>query len=249
MENEALLKQLLEVFFQINTEPSDEQFHDLARSLGMDPPTLEAISYKMNAESEGPGMLTSGTEAEDVLDGDYDSNTTSPDDLMLNDGVPGGDDADTNQDVLFTDGVGPEDTGVDVSNDQAALNTDGAPGMKIAALARLRATAVQAAKDHGDLAMTKASHLSKSKYTLAQLAQEDAMQGGTVYALKLVVPGPSEPKFIFAWSYGTGAAGSMKTGDKARFRNARVTVEGRYTIKNGKVSGDMEGARSVYVFK
>lgn len=143
MENEGLLKQLLEIFFQCNPEPSDEQFHDLARSLGMDPPTLEAISYKMNAEAEGAeaGLLLGASEAEDVLDGDYDADTTSPDLLMLNDGEPAGTADDGNQDALRSDGVGPNDFGVDVDGEQSVLHDDGAPGLKIAALARLRRTA------------------------------------------------------------------------------------------------------------
>lgn len=145
MANEQTLKELLGVFFKCNPSPSDEEFHNLARSLGMDPPTLEAISYQMNAESEGAdaeaGLLLAETEAEDVLDGDYDPDTTSPNNLALNDGEPVSLGDDSNQGAMNYDGVGPEDYGVDVSGEQDVLHDDGAPSLKISAATRLRLTA------------------------------------------------------------------------------------------------------------
>src|SRR6185437_13042918 len=44
------LRQLLVLFLQVNCEPSDDQFHALAHSLGCDKETLESIAYEMLGE-------------------------------------------------------------------------------------------------------------------------------------------------------------------------------------------------------
>ncbi len=41
------MRQEIERFLATNPEPSDEQFHEFARSLGYDPETLESVAYEM----------------------------------------------------------------------------------------------------------------------------------------------------------------------------------------------------------
>lgn len=156
MDKEHLMQALIEAFLAINPDPPDEQFHMLARSIGMDPPALEAVAYKMLAEEDAAGgemalstaaslaklcasfVATAASEEEDVLDGEYDPDTTTPDDLLLNDGEPvGSGDDDANQDALYTDGAGAEDFGIDVEGDQSVLYDDGAPAMQLQAGVRL----------------------------------------------------------------------------------------------------------------
>jgi len=50
--NEQELQQLLVVYLRINNSPTDEQFHNLADAVGTDKETLEAIAYKMLAETD-----------------------------------------------------------------------------------------------------------------------------------------------------------------------------------------------------
>jgi len=140
MENEELLQKLIAVFLEINPDPPDEQFHMLARSIGMDPPELEAVAYKMLAVEDQETETLSATDEESVLDGDYDPDTTTPDNLLLNDGEPGGSGQNTDtqvQDDLYDDGVGVEDFGVDVQGDQTLLYDDGKPAMQLRASTRL----------------------------------------------------------------------------------------------------------------
>lgn len=165
--DKQVLQKLIEVYLTINTNPADEQFHDLARSIGMDPPTLESVAYEMLSKEDATtdalalstvvalthlcasftgdqsdwNNQTAATEAEDVLDGDYSPDTTTPDDLMLNDGEPAGDSENMdNQSALYDDGVGPNDFGVDVDSDQSAVFDDGVPSLKLEAAARLKLT-------------------------------------------------------------------------------------------------------------
>ena len=42
-----MIKQLVQIFLQINPEPSDDQVHNLAYALGIDKETLEAEMYEM----------------------------------------------------------------------------------------------------------------------------------------------------------------------------------------------------------
>jgi len=46
MDN-AKLAHMIELFLQVNPEPSDQQFHALAQALGVDKETLEAVAYEM----------------------------------------------------------------------------------------------------------------------------------------------------------------------------------------------------------
>lgn len=180
MKKEQALRQLLTLYLRINPDPSDEQFHNLAYSVGVDKEYLESISYEMLAES--PEIEASSTHSEegievptgtapevfrvqevdadvdapgddrlseqqDVLDGDYDPFTTSPDDLILNDGAPAGTSSiEENQDATYDDGVSVDDVGIDVSSDKNAMIDDGVQPIKLRATARLGIKAAQAPK-------------------------------------------------------------------------------------------------------
>jgi len=169
--DEALLQELIALFLKVNPEPSDQQFHAFAEAIGIDKETLESISYSMLAESEhgeevfaykkahekhadslAHRRLTAADEgdavgedelsdAQDVLDGDYDPNTTVTNDLMLNDGLPAGEDSSTLlQDTTLNDGVSEGDTGAGIA-DQNMLYSDGLAPIKLGASARLKAFA------------------------------------------------------------------------------------------------------------
>lgn len=148
MENEQQLQQLITLFLEINPNPSDQQFHMLAGSIGVDHEALEAVSYAMLAK-DGPQQqsVISGNEAPDeedlsesqqVLDGDYDPNVTTPDDLLLNDGAPEGtSNIQESQDALYDDGAPADDIGLGVSSDKDAMVSDGAPPVQLQAHSRL----------------------------------------------------------------------------------------------------------------
>ena len=150
MENEQLMRELITLFLQINPEPSDQQFHALAMACGVDHATLEAVSYAMLSEETQGEVYASGddegddapgeedlSDAQDVLDGDYDPNVTKTDDLMLNDGLPAGEDSTALlQDSTLNDGVSSGDTGAGLA-DQSLLYSDGLAPMKLGASARL----------------------------------------------------------------------------------------------------------------
>lgn len=146
------LEKLIILFLQINPSPSDAQMHSLAAAIAVDKEELEARIYEMLGETEtvqdqeidasgGDAPGDHGpSESQQVLDGDYDPSTTDSDDLALNDGAPEGYGAEVeNQDSLLNDGVGPEDTGVDVAGDQEVLINDGAAPTRLRASQRLRA--------------------------------------------------------------------------------------------------------------
>lgn len=150
--DKELLTQLIVAFLALNSKPSDAQVHALAGAVNTDHETLEAIMYEMLADSdEIPDEAETDTvvaaeeglsEEQEVLDGDYDPNTTSPDDLILNDGAPEGTSSQQeNQDSLLNDGVGADDVGIDVNSDQSALIDDGAATKTLKAAYRLKATA------------------------------------------------------------------------------------------------------------
>jgi hypothetical protein len=142
MENEQQLQQLITLFLEINPNPSDQQFHMLADSIGVDHEALEAVSYAMLAKDGPQQSVMSGTEdlseSQKVLDGDYDPNVTSPDDLLLNDGAPEGtSNIQELQDDLYDDGVAADDIGLGVSSDKDAMVSDGAPAVQLKAHSRL----------------------------------------------------------------------------------------------------------------
>ena len=142
------LKQLIVAFLAINPQPSDDQVHMLATAIGMDHEPFEAVMYEMLAESNEVNAELS--EEQKVLDGDYDPNTTSTDDLVLNDGAPEGTSSQEQvQDSTLNDGVAADDVGIDVSGDQSALLDDGAvtrnlASVKVHAAARLAKTEIKA---------------------------------------------------------------------------------------------------------
>lgn len=147
--NEELLRELITLFLKINPDPSDAQFHALAGAIGIDHQELESISYSMLSEAEHGEEVYAADEgdavgeedlsdAQDVLDGEYDPNTTKTDDLMLNDGLPAGEDSTALlQDTALNDGVSSGDTGAGIA-DQSLLYSDGLAPMKLGASARLR---------------------------------------------------------------------------------------------------------------
>jgi hypothetical protein len=154
MENEQQLQELIALFLKINPDPSDAQFHALAGAIGVDHATLESISYSMLAESEevladaevdadgiGGGQGDVGlSDAQNVLDGDYDPNVTQTDDLLLNDGAPASDVSTQRlQDTTFNDGVSVGDTGSGISS-QEMLYSDGLAPLKLGAALRLSRT-------------------------------------------------------------------------------------------------------------
>jgi hypothetical protein len=150
MDN-AALQELIALFLKINPNPTDDQFHALAASISLDHAVLESVAYQMLSEAENGNPSVAPVQAskdspdesqlseqQQVLDGDYDPNMTSPDDLMLNDGAPEGtSNIQQTQDALYDDGVGPDDTGVDIFGAKDAMISDGAPPVQLKAANRL----------------------------------------------------------------------------------------------------------------
>ena len=148
MENEELMREVITAFLSINPDPSDQQFHALAMACGTDHETLEACAYRYLAELKDGGEVYASEEgdaigdeglsdAQDVLDGEYDPNTTKTDDLLLNDGAPAGEDSTALlQDSTLNDGVSSGDTGAGLA-DQDILYSDGLAPIKLGASARL----------------------------------------------------------------------------------------------------------------
>lgn len=67
------LTQLIKLFLQVNPQPSDQQFHAFAESLGVDKETLEAIAYDMlsedvNGDQEVEAVSTHFPEGEEEED-------------------------------------------------------------------------------------------------------------------------------------------------------------------------------------
>jgi hypothetical protein len=160
MDKQALAS-LLELYLQLNPSPSDAQFHQLAGAIGVDKEELEAVAYQMLGEEiqheqgegddeqlerlevEAAGDLAP-SEAQDVLDGDYDPQTTTSDDLALNDGAPAGTSSQQgNQDATYNDGVTESDTGIDLDSGKDDMIADGIAPVQLKAAARL-ATVVKA---------------------------------------------------------------------------------------------------------
>lgn len=163
MDKQALA-QLLELYLQLNPTPSDAQFHQLAGSIGVDKEELEAVAYQMLGEEvqheKGEGDIEqlenlevearrrkvkaagdlAPSEAQDVLDGDYDPQTTTSDDLALNDGAPAGTSSQQgNQDATLNDGVAESDSGIDLDSGKDDTIADGIAPVQLRAAARLKA--------------------------------------------------------------------------------------------------------------
>jgi hypothetical protein len=94
---------------------------------------------RLTAADEGDAVGEEDlSDAQEVLDGDYDPNTTQTNDLMLNDGLPAGEDSSTLlQETTLNDGVSDGDTGAGIA-DQNILYSDGLAPIKLGASARLR---------------------------------------------------------------------------------------------------------------
>jgi hypothetical protein len=139
------LQELIAAFLKVNPTPTDDQVHALAGAVNLDHETFEAVMYEMLAESDEVNAASEHTDAEKVLDGEYDPNTTTTDDLVLNDGAPEGTSSQQQvQDSTLDDGVAPDDVGLDVNSDQSALLDDGEvirslAAVKVNAAARLKA--------------------------------------------------------------------------------------------------------------
>ena len=154
----AQLEELIALFLKVNTKPSDQQFHQLAAAVGIDHEELEAISYRMLSEAETNEPVTAYrklherinaaevdaeedlSDAQDVLDGEYDPNTTQTNDLMLNDGLPASSDStQLLQNDTLNDGVSSGDVGSGIA-EQSTLYSDGLAPIKLGASARLAAS-------------------------------------------------------------------------------------------------------------
>jgi len=152
MDNVEGYKQLIDAFLRVNPTPTDEQFHALSAAANIDHETLESLSYAMlghhiGADEQGQSVQAAETgtsEAQDVLDGDYDPNTTNVNDVALNDGAPvGSDDTQVIQDAEYNDGVGPDDSGVGINSDKDATISDGLPPLQLNAAQRLMAYSIK----------------------------------------------------------------------------------------------------------
>lgn len=146
--NHKVLADLLTLYLRVNPRPTDQQFHSLAFSINVDREELEALVYAMlgdEVQEAQPAVAGNGlpsesgrSEQQKVLDGDYDPNITSPDNLALNDGAPDrSGDSRGIQDSTLNDGVGPDDTGIGINSDRDTMIADGLPPLKLGAIARL----------------------------------------------------------------------------------------------------------------
>jgi hypothetical protein len=79
------LPELIKLFLEINPTPSDEQFHNLAFSVGTDPETLESYAYQMLSEAEGAGL---GHEMHPATAGTGDATKRSIDQRVLDGSLP-----------------------------------------------------------------------------------------------------------------------------------------------------------------
>lgn len=144
-----LLAELIKLFLKINRSPSDEQFHNLAFSVGTDPATLESVAYDMLSQLETPqaqipaqasstGDEESQSRDQKVLDGEISPNEMSTDELLYNDGAPEGSTGMQGiKDALFNDGIAPEDSGIDIGGGKNAAVSDGPRSTELKAAMRL----------------------------------------------------------------------------------------------------------------
>lgn len=146
--NHQVLAEFLTIYLRLNPRPTDQQFHSLAFSVNVDKEELESVAYAMLGDEVGETQSAFAgnalpsekgmSEQQKVLDGDYDPNITSPDNLLLNDGAPNRDSTSRGvQDATLNDGVGPDDEGIGINSDKDSLISDGLPPVKLNAFARL----------------------------------------------------------------------------------------------------------------
>ncbi|MDN3040805.1 hypothetical protein P2L35_13975 [Enterococcus faecium] len=115
------LPELIKLFLEINPTPSDEQFHNLAFSVGTDPETLESYAYQMLSEAEGAGL---GHEMHPATAGTGDATKRSIDQRVLDGSMPP--EAGGLKGLLLNDGVPGLEIGVDGENDEAEQMTTAA---------------------------------------------------------------------------------------------------------------------------
>lgn len=127
----ASLVRLLVCFLHINDSPSDAQVHSLAHALSIDVEELEALIYRMLGKyvEQRPvqtiarrvlaSIETDLSKDQKVLIDDYDPDTSTDDEVMLNDSVRAPNDEYNLQEYLKDDGSLEQD---DV---QDLLKTDG----------------------------------------------------------------------------------------------------------------------------
>lgn len=147
--NHQVLTEFLTIFLRLNPRPTDQQFHSLAFSINIDHEELESVAYAMLGDEVGGETQNAlagnsapsegkTSEQQKVLDGDYDPSITSPDNLALNDGAPGGESNSRGvQDATLNDGVAPDDEGLGINSDKSAMISDGLPPVSLNAAARL----------------------------------------------------------------------------------------------------------------
>lgn len=116
------IRQLIVLFLELNPKPADAQVHSLAAALGMDKETLESIIYQMLGEvvDESDLLIDEPVHADvtEVLDGEYNEDSTPDDDLIVNDGEMENTDIKEEQDLL-------RDDGETAPSDNTILNDDG----------------------------------------------------------------------------------------------------------------------------
>lgn len=136
--NHQDLASLVTCFLQLNDSPSDAQVHSLAHSLAIDVEELEALVYRMLGQcvDQSPvqtiarRVLASlindvadelSTDQKVLID-EYDPNTSSDDEVILNDSVRAPDDMYNLQEYLTNDGELVDEVEVNV---QDLLTNDG----------------------------------------------------------------------------------------------------------------------------
>lgn len=146
------LRKLIELFLILNPKPADAQVHALAGALGMDKEALEAEIYEMlgSVVDEKEGNLNSDEVLSDagldsmpaddditlasiteVLDGDYDPDTTNNDDLAANDGDTDQEDITEEQKLTDDDGSLSDSDLTNINDTQALLTDDGLPEVQL----------------------------------------------------------------------------------------------------------------------
>ena len=114
MEHEEALVQILEAFLKINSEPTDEQMHGLAESLGLQKEHVEQVIYSMLADRLNGSI-------DEYIDIDQDDLDAEDDDDSDDDDEPVEASAEEDEVVLDMTGIDDE---VDASIVVNPINTD-----------------------------------------------------------------------------------------------------------------------------
>lgn len=126
--DEQKLVALIEVFLEVNPEPSDKQFHMLAEAVSVDHEYLESIVYKLLGEVVEEDTLIEAADEDVVNDADIDPDMLPLDDVPMNDGDTTDDDLGF-QEETNDDGPDVHDIGVGLSSGDSSdvLTDDGVP--------------------------------------------------------------------------------------------------------------------------